>query len=469
MNVTFCGAAQEVTGSRHLLTAGDTRILLDCGLYQGRRAETYERNLRFSFDPEALTAVLLSHAHIDHSGNLPNMVKQGFEGPIYSTGATADLARIMLADSGRIHEYDARYVNRIRARRGEEPVEPLYTEDDALACHQRFTGWGYHRWIPIAPGARAIFSDAGHILGSALTLIEMSENGHTVRVLFTGDLGRPDHPILRDPEPVPGADVIIMEGTYGNREHEFFEESRDKLLEAMRYVCQTGGKLLIPAFSVGRTQEIVYTMHQLLLTRELPPVPIFVDSPLSVNATDIFRVHPEAYDREAYYMMLGQGDAFGFERLTYVRSKEESRALNSRKGPMAIISASGMCEGGRIVHHLIHSLTDEKNLMLFAGYQAPHTLGRRILEGRPEVRIFGEPYKVGAQVREISGFSAHADRGELLRWLEASTGGGLSAVQARPHIFLVHGEPDQLRPLGDSLQQSGFEITIPQRGESYTL
>ena len=464
---------------------GDTRILLDCGLYQGRRADTYERNPAFAFKPETLTAVILSHAHIDHSGNLPNLVKQGFEGPIYATAATADLARIMLADSGRIHEHDVRYVNKIRARHGEEPVEPLYTEADALACEHLFAGWGYHRWIPIASGIRAIFSDAGHILGSALPLVEISRGGppcppfransrlcpagRTTRVLFTGDLGRPDRPILKDPEPVPGADYIIMEGTYGDRHHEPVEEAQEKLLEAVRYVCHSKGKLLIPAFSVGRTQEIVYTMHQLLLAQQLPAVPIYVDSPLAVNATDIFRTHPEAYDREAYQMMLTRGDAFGFERLIYIRSREESKALNSRRGPVVIISASGMCEGGRILHHLIHSLDDERNLILFAGYQAPHTLGRRILEGEEWVRIFGEPYEVRAQVQEISGFSAHADRKELLQWLEDSTGERLSVGQTRPHIFLVHGDPDQLQPLGRELEQRGYEVTIPRRGDSFAL
>jgi len=469
ISLTFYGAAQEVTGSQHLLQVDDTWILLDCGLYQGRRAETYERNLSFPFKPTSVAAVILSHAHIDHSGNLPNLVKQGFDGPIYTTAATADLARLMLADSGRIHEHDVHYVNKIRARHGQGPVKPLYTEADALACEHLFAGWGYHQWIPIAPGIRAIFSDAGHILGSALSLIQTSRDGcaratgDAIHLLFTGDLGRPNRPILEDPEPVPGADYIIMEGTYGDRCHESLEEARGKLLEAMRYICQSEGKLLIPAFSVGRTQEIVYTLHELFLAQELPEVRIYVDSPLSVNATDIFRTHPEAYDREAYHMMLSQGDAFGFERLTYIHSKEESKALNEQKGPLVIISASGMCEGGRILHHLIHSLGDERNLVLFAGYQAPHTLGRRILEGEKRVRIFGEPYEVRAQVQEISGFSAHADREELLQWLEASTG------DRRPHIFLVHGDPDQLQPLSEELRRRGYGVSIPQRGETFTL
>ncbi len=469
INLTFYGAAQEVTGSQHLLQTDDTQILLDCGLYQGRRAETYERNLTFPFRPETITAVLLSHAHIDHSGNLPNLVKQGFRGPIYATAATADLARIMLADSGRIHEHDVRYVNKVRARSGMRPVKPLYTEADALACQHLFSGWGYHHWIPIAPSLRAIFSDAGHILGSALTLVEIHENGKTTRILYTGDLGRPDRPILEDPEPVPGADYIIMESTYGNRHHETVEEAQAKLLDAVQYICDSKGKLLIPAFSVGRTQHIVYTMHQLHLAQELPSVPIYVDSPLSVNATDIFRTHPEAYDREAYHMMLAQGDAFGFEQLTYVRSREHSKALNARRGPMVIISASGMCEGGRILHHLVHSLEGERNLVLFAGYQAPHTLGRRILEGEKQVRVFGEPHEVRAQVREISGFSAHADQPELLDWLAASANRGPSETQTKPHIFLVHGDPDQIQPLCNELEQRGYDVTIPSRGESVAL
>jgi metallo-beta-lactamase family protein len=469
IRLTFWGAAGEVTGSQHLLEVDGTRILLDCGLYQGHRAETYERNLTFAFKPETLAAVLLSHAHIDHSGNLPNLVRQGFDGPIYATSATADLARIMLADSGRIHELDVRYVNKIRARQGQGPVEPLYTEEDALACEHLFVGWGYHRWIPIAPGVRAILSDAGHMLGSALVLVEISENGRspaagsTTRILFTGDLGRPDHPILRDPELVPGADYIVMEGTYGDRHHETVEEAQSKLLAAVRYVNQSHGKLLIPAFSVGRTQEIVYTLHELFLHHELPPVRIYVDSPLSVNATDIFRTHPEAYDREAYHLVLAQGDAFGFERLTYIRSKEASKALNDQKGPMVIISASGMCEGGRILHHLIHTLDDERNLILFVGYQAPHTLGRRILDGEKSARVFGEPYPVHAQVREIGGFSAHADQDELLQWVEDST------EDQRPHIFLVHGDADQLQPLGAQLRQRGYEVTIPRRGDTFAL
>jgi metallo-beta-lactamase family protein len=469
MKLTFYGAAQEVTGSQHLLQVGDVQVLLDCGLYFGRRAETYERNLAFAFKPETLTAVLLSHAHIDHSGNLPNLVRQGFDGPIYATAATADLARIMLADSGRIHEHDVRYVNKVRARRGKGPVEPLYTEADALACQQLFSGWGYHHWIPIASGVRAIFSDAGHILGSALTLVEVSDNGKTTRILYTGDLGRPDRPILEDPEAVPGADYVIMESTYGDRHHEPVEEAQEKILQAVRHIYDSRGKLLIPAFSVGRTQHIVYAMHQLWLDQELPRVPIYVDSPLSVNATDIFRTHPEAYDREAYRMMLSQGDAFGFEQLTYVRSLEESKALNRRRGPMVIISASGMCEGGRILHHLIHSLGSERNLILFTGYQAPYTLGRRILEGQKQVRVFGEPHEVRAQVREISGFSAHADQRELLEWLVASSGGGSSVAQAKPHIFLVHGDPDQIQPLSSALEQGGYEVTIPQRGDAVAL
>jgi metallo-beta-lactamase family protein len=468
-SISFYGAAQEVTGSQHLLEAGGARVLLDCGLYQGRRAQTYERNLSFSFRPETLTGVLLSHAHLDHSGNLPNLVKQGFEGAIYSTAATADLARIMLADSGRIQEHDVRYVNKIRARRGEQPVEPLYTEADALACQHLFSGWGYHHWIPIAPDLRAIFSDAGHILGSALTLIEITEAGKVTRVLYSGDLGRPDRPILEDPEPVPGADFVIMESTYGDRHHEPVEEAEERILEAVRHICDSRGNLLIPAFSVGRTQHIVYAMHQLWLAQKLPRVPIYVDSPLSVNATDIFRTHPEAYDREAYRMMLSQGDAFGFEQLTYVRSREESKALNSRRGPMVIISASGMCEGGRILHHLVHSLESERNLILFAGYQAPHTLGRRILDGHEEVRVFGEPHRVRAQVREISGFSAHADQRELLEWLEASTRAGPAIGAPKPRVFLVHGDPDQIQPLSGELERRGYEVSIPRRGECVTL
>jgi metallo-beta-lactamase family protein len=469
VTLTFWGAAGEVTGSQHLLEVDGTRLLLDCGLYHGPRATTYERNLTFAFRPETISAVLLSHAHIDHSGNLPNLVLQGFEGSIYSTAATADLARIMLADSGRIHESDVEYVNKIRARQGQSPLKPLYTEEDALACQHRFAGWGYHRWIPIAPGVRAILSDAGHMLGSALVLVEIQERDESdqaadnTRILFTGDLGRPDHPILRDPELVPGADCIVMEGTYGGRHHETVQEAEVKLLEALRHISQSSGKLLIPAFSVGRTQEIVYTLHGLFLRGELPPMPIYVDSPLSVNATDIFRTHPEAYDREAYHMVLSQGDAFGFDRLTYIRSREESKALNGQAGPMVIISASGMCEGGRILHHLIHSLGDARNLILFVGYQGPHTLGRRILDGEETVRIFGEPYSVRAQVREISGFSAHADQDELLQWVEGSSG------DRRPQVFLVHGDVDQLQPLGAKLGQRGYPVSIPQWGDTFEL
>ena len=462
MQLTFLGATRTVTGSMHLVEANGARLLLDCGLFQGRRKETYERNLNFPFEPASIDAVILSHAHIDHSGNVPNLVKQGFRGVVWCTSATRDLCAAMLRDSGYIHEQDVFYVNKRRQRQGLPPVEPLYTRQDAEASLPSFVTIGYGRPFLVAPGVRLTFGDAGHILGSAITVLDIEEKGQTQRLVFSGDLGRPGLAILRDPEKVRQADVLIMESTYGNRSHESREEAERTLRRVINDTYQRRGKVIIPSFAVGRTQELVYALHRLADAHKIPDLPIFVDSPLAVNVTEIFRLHPECYDEEMREFLNSdrQRDPFGFRRLRYIRDVEDSKALNFLRDSAVIISASGMCEAGRILHHLKNNIGDAANTILFVGFQAEHTLGRRILDGEERVRIFGEEHRVRAEVERIEGYSAHADQDELLAWVQ-----GFDRQRLR-QVFLVHGEEEAAFVLAEGVRELGLrDVRVPERGE----
>jgi metallo-beta-lactamase family protein len=467
MEVQFWGAAREVTGSMHLVAAGGRRILLDCGLYQGRRKHAFERNRDFPFDPSSIDAVILSHAHIDHSGNLPTLVRAGFKGRVYATSATRDLCQHMLVDSAHIQKSDVRFVNRRRRRQGKRPFEPLYLIGDARKALRRFRPVGYRRVFEPAPGIRAHFIEAGHILGSAGVVLDITEGSRTRRLVFSGDIGRRGLPILRDPA-IPGdADYVIMESTYGSREHEPPSKARDYLRECAESIYDSGGKLLVPAFAVGRTQEVVYRINQLWEDGDLAPIDVFVDSPLAINVTEVYAQHPECYDREMLATIArdSDGDPLGFRRLRYVRTAEESKTLNSRKGPAMIIAASGMCEGGRILHHLRAHVGSSSTTILFVGYQAANTLGRKLLDGHPEVSIFGDPVRVRARIVRADSYSAHAGRAELIDWAESVREAGRVLS-----YFLVHGEEDASTSLAEEIRAGGTaDVAIPGRGESFSL
>jgi metallo-beta-lactamase family protein len=466
MKIRFLGAVRTVTGSMHLLSVNGAQILLDCGLFQGSRKESFERNRKLPFDATTVDSLILSHAHIDHSGNIPSLVKSGFKGNIYATPATRDLCSAMLRDAGHIQESDAQYINNKRARQGLPPVEPLYTVEDATNSLRYFVSIGYGRPLQVAPGVTLTFRDAGHILGSAITVLDIEEGGTTSRLVFTGDLGRKEIPILKDPEAVENADYLITESTYGSRVHDPFETSTAELRNVIIDTYSQGGKVIVPAFSVGRTQELVYALHRLTEARKIPDLPIFVDSPLSVNVTEIFRLHPECYDEEVneFLATAHRRDPFGFHRLTYVRSTERSKELNFLREPAIIISASGMCEAGRILHHLKNNVEDPRNTVLIVGWQAPHTLGRRLVEGQSTVKIFGEEYSLKAKVETINGFSAHADRNELLDYARQ-----LGAKRLKS-AFIVHGEEASSQALAYGLNNLGVaKAIVPQPGEEFEL
>lgn len=460
MRIDFLGAVRTVTGSMHLLHVNGSRILLECGLFQGHRQEAFQRNRNLPFDATKVDALVLSHAHIDHSGNIPNLVRSGFRGNIYATFATRDLCSIMLRDSAHIMEADVAYVNKKRRRQGEPPVEPTYTVEDATQSLKYFIGMDYERRVMIAPGVTLTFYDAGHILGSAFCALDITEDGRSYRLLFTGDVGRFDLPILRDPQVVPEVDYLIIESTYGSRLHGTIQDAEKALERVVNETYARGGKVIIPSFSVGRTQEIVYALKRLREANRIPELPIFVDSPLSVNATEVFRLHPEYYDEEAYGFVAAHQDPFGFEKLRYIRAVEESKALNTQDEPMIIISASGMCEAGRILHHLKNNIEDSRHTVLFVGFQAEHTLGRRILERQEEVPIFGERYRLRAHVESIDGYSAHADRNELLSYVQQLNPSRLKRV------FIIHGEEEASFALAEGLEALGVRKTkVPAPGE----
>jgi len=463
MEIRFYGAVRTTTGSMHMLTVGGKKVLLDCGLYQGSRKEAFERNRNLPFDPKGLDACVLSHAHIDHSGNLPTLVKRGFRGPVYATPATADLCDAMLQDSARLQGHDVEYINEIREREGKRPFEPLYEPRDVEALMEHFSPLAYDTAKEIVPGVSITFRDAGHLLGSATTDIVVRENGTLHRVLFTGDLGRKNMPILRDPVVVTGSDTLITESTYGNRVHDTRERIGDHLKGLMNEVARKGSKLIIPAFSVGRTQQILYFLDELYEKRQVPNIEVYVDSPLSTKASQVYDRHPECYDEEALSRLRTSKSSFTFARLRYITDVADSKALNGKPGPFVIIAPSGMCEGGRIVHHLKHNISDGRNVILFVGYQADDTLGRRITEGRKQVNILGEECRVAARVETIEALSGHADCHELLDYFRAM---GPTIKRA----FVVHGELDGSEALGAELTKLGIEkVEIPTPGEAVAL
>ena len=445
MKITFCGAAGTTTGSQHLLEANGSRILLDCGFYQGRRDDSWDRNRNFLFDPSSIDAVVLSHAHIDHRGNLPNLTKNGFGGNIYSTFATRDLCQIMLTDSARIQIQDTKWLNKRREKRGEKLLEPLYSEQDAEECVRHFVNIGYERSIPIADGISLTFIDAGHILGSAQIILDIVENGEKKRLLFSGDVGRGDNELLRDPVIANDVDYLIMESTYGNREHELPTQANHLLRDILVRALEKNGKVIIPAFAVERTQQLIYVLHELTESGEIPDVPIYVDSPLAVNATEIFRIHPECFNQRVYDFLFEKRNPFGFESLSMVRKVSESKKLNELNQPAIIISASGMCEAGRILHHLRNNIEDSKNTILFVGYCAENTLGWKIRNRWKEVPILGDTFNLRADVEILDSFSGHADKRELLEYFNAMGG-------SKERVFLVHGEPEQSEALQEELQ-----------------
>ncbi len=465
MRITFDGAAQTVTGSQHLLSINGNNLLLECGFYQGKRQESYERNCNFPFEPAKINAVILSHAHIDHSGNLPNLVKQGYRGPIYTTPASGHLTNIMLMDAGHIQEADVEFVNKRRLKAGELPVKPLYTQMDAALVAQYFSPVDYDQPFEPIKGVTARILEAGHILGSGAVVLDIEEKGQKIRLWFSGDIGRRNLPLLRDPILPDWADYLIMECTYGDKSHEDPTVAYEELGEVVGRTLKRGGKVIIPAFAVGRTQEIVYALHQMFENHTLPSVPVYVDSPLAVNASDIFKMHPECFDEEtqAFIRADKHHAALGFERLIYTRSVEESKALNGRKDPMIIISASGMAETGRILHHLRNNISDPKNTILIVSWQAPDTLGRRLADQEKRVRIYGEEFEVKAEVATIGGLSAHAGQDLLLEYA--------TRVKGRAkQVFLVHGEPTAAAALSGKLVEAGMaRPAYPRWGESVEL
>jgi metallo-beta-lactamase family protein len=456
MRIHFFGAARTTTGSMYLFEINGRRLLVECGLFQGRRDETTERNRKFPFDPRKVDACVLSHAHIDHCGNLPNLCAQGYEGNIYCTFATRDLASIMLQDSAQIQQADAAFVSKKRAQHGLPPVEPLYRPQDAEKAVRQFVAINYDRPFPVLDGVTVTFRDAGHILGSAQVVLDFQENGRAFRYLFSGDVGRGGDDILRDPAPVDKVDYLQVESTYGGREHSPKGDANAQVGKLIRETLERKGRVIIPSFAVGRTQQIVYTLHQLTLDGQLPRVPIFVDSPLSVNATEIFRLHPECFNETIYKFLHEKENPFGMENLTYIREAGHSRKLNDLKDPMIIISASGMAEAGRIRHHLKNNIGDPRNLVLFVGYCAEHTLGAQILAGQNPVNIFGEPYEVRAQIASLDSFSGHADRNELRRYVGAITGD-------IKKICVIHGEESQALAFAETLRKlkPKAEVIVP--------
>ncbi len=454
MNITFNGAARTVTGSQFLLSVNGHKLLLECGFFQGKRRESYERNLNFPYNPADIDAVILSHAHIDHSGNLPNLVKSGYWGPINTTSATAHLANLMLIDSGRIQEFDASFINKKRARRGNQPVEPIYTTEDAAAVAQLFSCHNYGAPFEVVPGVTATLVDAGHILGSAGVVLDIEEHRRKFRLWFSGDIGRPELLIVGDPVLPEKVDYLIMECTYGDKPHGDHEAAFEELRQIVKGTVQRGGKVIIPAFAVGRTQELVYALHRMIDSHDIPQIPVYVDSPLAINATEIFRAHPECFDEETREFIRTDKHraALGFDHLTYTRSVEESKAINDLKEPVVIISASGMAEAGRILHHLRNNIEDPRNTILIVSWQAPHTLGRRLAERDQVVKIFGETYERRAEVATIGGLSAHAGQKLLTEYAQSSE-------HTLKKTFLVHGEQASAEALQARLGAVGITET----------
>ncbi|MDO9122197.1 MAG: MBL fold metallo-hydrolase [Anaerolineaceae bacterium] len=450
MKISFDGAAQTVTGSRHLIEVNGHRILLDCGLFQGKRADNYDKNQKFDFDPASLDAVILSHAHIDHSGNLPNLVKNGYKGPIYATPPTVTLGEIMLQDSAHIQEQDTLYVNKKRAKRGLPAMEPLYTLADALEAIEKYYPVKYEEAFSPVPGVTVRFFNAGHILGSAAIRLDIVENGQHKSLWFSGDIGRKDLPLLPEPVFPTDVDYLLMECTYGDENHDSVDSAYEKFKAIVMKTINRGGKIIIPAFAVGRTQEIVYFLNMMKSENLINDLPVFVDSPLAVAASKIFKGYPDYFDEETFdFIRNEKSPALDFTGLRYVSSVDESKAINDKKGPMVIISASGMSEAGRILHHLKNNIEDQNNTVLIVGWQAPNTLGRRLVDRERMVRIFGDEYDLRAEVVTINGLSAHAGQDYLLQYA--------SAVKGRvKKIFLVHGEAEAAAVFMAKLKEAGI-------------
>jgi metallo-beta-lactamase family protein len=464
MKLTFLGAAQEVTGSMFLLEVGSGSLLVDCGFFQGRREESRRRNRALPERATRANAAILTHAHIDHSGSLPTLVKAGFTGSIYATPATRDLCAYMLRDSARIQQADAAYLNTKFANDPEfVKIEPVYDEEDVVAALGHFVSVPYHRSFQPLPGVTATFLDAGHILGSAEIVLDVDAGGRPRRLVFSGDLGRTGLPIIRDPEyPKPPIDYVVMESTYGDRVHANVQEMRGELLRVIRETVARGGKVIVPAFAVGRTQELLYSLAMLRQQGLLPHVPIFIDSPLALNVTEVFKLHPECFDAETRALLETHEEVFGGGAVRFVSSRAESIALNELGGPALIIAASGMAEAGRILHHLRRHVEDERNTILVVGFMAQHTLGRRIAERQSRVRIWGVERDLRARVEVLNSFSAHADKNDLMNFAR-------SCGKSPGRLFLVHGEPDQQKPLRAALTAEGFRVDVPGRGETVEL
>lgn len=464
MQITFWGAARTVTGSMHHVETGGRRYLLDCGMYQGRRQEAFDRNSHFPFPASSIDGVILSHAHMDHSGNLPTLVKNGFSGPIYTTPATIDLCAAMLADSAFLQQKDAEFVNRRaehrrRIGRDDKPVEALYSMQDAERTLPLFRATPLGSVKQVAEGFTYRTFDAGHMLGSTAMILEADG----VKLAFSGDVGRKGLPIIRDPQALEHADYLIMESTYGDRFHKPIGDVSKTLEDVVNRTAARGGKIIVPAFAVGRTQQLVLLLHELMDAHRVPSIPMFVDSPLAVNATDVFRKHPECWDEGATAFTDQGHDPFGFSRLKYVRDVNESKALNSLHGPCLILSASGMCEAGRILHHLRNNIEDPRNTVLITGFQAQNTLGRKILEKQTEVPIFGEPMRLRAEVCSLDELSGHADQGELIEWMRPIAHG-------LKKVFLVHGDPEPGAVLAGVIRKEyGIEVLQPSRGDTFPL
>lgn len=471
MKIKFCGAAHTVTGSQHLLEIDGSFVLLDCGLFQGKREESFKMNKQFLFDPVSIDNVILSHAHIDHAGNLPTLLVKGFKGNIYSTPATRDLCSIMLVDSAYVQQKDIEFVNKRRARKNQPLFNPLYSIDDAKEVLTHFKSVPYKREFYIKEGKTAIkvlLYNAGHILGSSQIVLEIQKKSKNFRIGFTGDLGRKNLPILKDPEFPGNVDVLITESTYGGILHEPAEEIEKSLKNVLQEAISKGGKIIVPSFSVGRTQELIYEISKLTAKKAIPEIPVFVDSPLSVNATEIFKMHPECFDDQTYKLLSEGINIFGYENVMYIKDVNESKKLNDLKEPCIIVSASGMCEAGRILHHLANNIENESNTVLIIGYMAEHTLGRQLIKASDKpgyvVKIFGEEYTVKASIKIINAFSAHADNNEILDYIS------LFDKSILKKIFLVHGESPQIDTLKENIERTSFRnIIIPERGQEFDL
>jgi metallo-beta-lactamase family protein len=464
MKLHFFGATQTTTGSKYLLEANGKRILIECGMFQGRRQKTIAYNTRLDFDPRTLDALLLSHAHIDHSGIIPIVCRDGFTGPIHCTDATADLCEIMLRDTAHIQEQDAFFLSKKNAKKGLPPVKPLYTQADAQASLKQFRPVPYHTGTTICDGITATWLDAGHILGSAMIVLDIEENGRRTRFAFSGDLGRGNNDILRDPDHPADVDYLMVESTYGSREHEPLSDVDDRICAIINRAVERNGKIIIPSFAVGRTQQLLYTLSQIIRSRCIPALPIYVDSPLSVNATAVFRKHPECFNKRFYEALTNGSNPFSMQNITYVGAVEESIALNQLKKPCIIISASGMAEAGRIVHHIRNNVEDPRNTILIVGWCAQHTLGARLASGDKKINIFGEPHRVRAEIETFNAFSGHADKHELRSWIGKITG-NLRGV------FIVHGELDAATALAGTVRElhPRAEVRIPAYGDSVEL